>query len=185
MVARGAQHPRSSRPTSIARVDDTPAGGGAGMVLRCDVLAAALDERGRRPPDARADPARQAAHPGPRPRAGGGPGGDPAVRPVRGVRRADLRGARRRAGVDRRLCPVGRRAWRDGPARRLHSAAPRRNGRGLQRRGGELRRRGFSNIRIIPDPSNGKDARSPKCCDRGIMRGSRRGDKAGHPTTHG
>ena len=24
-------------------VDDTPAGGGAGMVLRCDVLAAALD----------------------------------------------------------------------------------------------------------------------------------------------
>ncbi|HEV2044126.1 MAG TPA: tRNA (guanosine(37)-N1)-methyltransferase TrmD, partial [Sphingomicrobium sp.] len=25
-------------------VDDTPAGGGAGMVLRCDVLAAAIDE---------------------------------------------------------------------------------------------------------------------------------------------
>jgi len=24
-------------------VDDTPAGGGAGMVLRCDVLAAAID----------------------------------------------------------------------------------------------------------------------------------------------
>ncbi len=46
-------------------------------------------------PDARHDPARQAAHPGARPRAGGGPGRDHPVRPVRGVRRADLRGARR------------------------------------------------------------------------------------------
>jgi tRNA (guanine37-N1)-methyltransferase len=32
-----------------AKVDDTPAGGGAGMVLRCDVLAAALDAAA--PPD--------------------------------------------------------------------------------------------------------------------------------------
>ena len=34
-------------------MDDTPAGGGAGMVLRCDVLAAAIDaatgEQDRRP----------------------------------------------------------------------------------------------------------------------------------------
>ena len=29
-------------------VDDTPAGGGAGMVLRCDVLSAAVDEAERR-----------------------------------------------------------------------------------------------------------------------------------------
>lgn len=32
-------------------VDDTPAGGGAGMVLRCDVLAAAVDEAERRMAD--------------------------------------------------------------------------------------------------------------------------------------
>ena len=31
-------------------VDDTPAGGGAGMVLRCDVLSAAVDEAERRRP---------------------------------------------------------------------------------------------------------------------------------------
>ena len=37
---------RNIRDHAIDRhrtVDDTPAGGGAGMVLRCDVLAAALD----------------------------------------------------------------------------------------------------------------------------------------------
>ncbi|MCB2015412.1 MAG: tRNA (guanosine(37)-N1)-methyltransferase TrmD [Sphingobium sp.] len=32
-------------------VDDTPAGGGAGMVLRCDVLARAVDEAASRQPD--------------------------------------------------------------------------------------------------------------------------------------
>jgi len=32
-------------------VDDTPAGGGAGMVLRCDVVAAAVDEAARRMAD--------------------------------------------------------------------------------------------------------------------------------------
>ena len=33
-------------------VDDTPAGGGAGMVLRCDVIAAAVDHAIQRQPDA-------------------------------------------------------------------------------------------------------------------------------------
>ena len=56
-------------------VDDTPAGGGAGMVLRPDVLAAALDSVCRRPADARADSARRAADPGARARSGGGRGG--------------------------------------------------------------------------------------------------------------
>src|ERR1700760_1252239 len=38
-------------------VDDTPAGGGAGMVLRVDVLAAAIDHaRGSSPAGAGADP---------------------------------------------------------------------------------------------------------------------------------
>ncbi len=32
-------------------VDDTPAGGGAGMVLRCDVVASAVDEAARRTPN--------------------------------------------------------------------------------------------------------------------------------------
>src|SRR3954471_16115691 len=43
----------------------------------------------------------------------------------------------------------------------------------------------FSNIRIIPDLSNGKGARSPKCCDRGIMRRSRPGESRWPRQTHG
>ncbi|WP_342106904.1 tRNA (guanosine(37)-N1)-methyltransferase TrmD [Methylobacterium sp. SI9] len=47
-LARGtwSLEPRNIREHGIGRhraVDDTPAGGGAGMVLRCDVLASAID----------------------------------------------------------------------------------------------------------------------------------------------
>ena len=52
-------------------VDDTPAGGGAGMVLRPDVLAAAIDSVARRPADACADAARGAADAGAGARTGG------------------------------------------------------------------------------------------------------------------
>ena len=46
-----AQTSARTRPTAIARVDDTPAGGGPGMVLRADVLARAIDAAaGRRAP---------------------------------------------------------------------------------------------------------------------------------------
>ena len=49
-------------------VDDTPAGGGAGMVLRCDVVAAAVDEAERRMAQklsstVRAEPVEARAHP--------------------------------------------------------------------------------------------------------------------------
>src|SRR3954466_16003403 len=42
-----------------------------------------------------------------------------------------------------------------------------------------------SNIRIIPDRRCGKGARSPKCCDRGIMRRSRRGGSHRLRSIHG
>src|SRR3546814_16260216 len=42
-----------------------------------------------------------------------------------------------------------------------------------------------SNIRTIPGPSHGKGARSPKCCDRGIMRRSRPGGNNRHKIIHG
>ena len=46
-------------------VDDTPAGGGPGMVMRADVLARAIDAgRRRRPPAPADEPARRAADPG-------------------------------------------------------------------------------------------------------------------------
>ena len=53
-------------------VDDTPAGGGAGMVMRADVLAAAVDHVLAQRPDApllAMTPRGAAAHPGLRPRA--------------------------------------------------------------------------------------------------------------------
>ena len=57
-------------------VDDTPAGGGAGMVMRADVLAAAIDaassaEENR--PRLLDESARKSAHPGARTRACGAP----------------------------------------------------------------------------------------------------------------
>ena len=74
-------------------VDDTPAGGGAGMVMRADVLAAALDSVAGRPPQAGDEPARAPAHPGPGPRARRRPRRHHPVRPLRGDRRAPVRGA--------------------------------------------------------------------------------------------
>ena len=166
-------------------VDDTPAGGGAGMVLRADVLAAAIDAVADGRPilamTPRGAPLTQA-----RVRAAcGGRGRDHPVRPLRGLRRAHLRGARRRTGQHRRLYPVGRRAWRDGPARCLHSAAPRRNGRGLQWRGGELRRGAPGISALHPTRHLGRthDPRSAaiggSCEDRGVAQSTARS------TTHG
>ena len=43
----------------------------------------------------------------------------------------------------------------------------------------------FSSIRTTPDLSNGKGARSLKCCDRGIMRKSLLGARQGAKTIHG
>ena len=129
----------TSRPTSTAASMTPRPGGGAGMVLKPDVLAAALDSvTDGRPIIAltpRGAPLTQA-----RVRAlAAGEGVDPDMRPFRGIRRADFRGAADRRGVDRRLCAFRRRAGRNGRARRLRAAASRGNGRGLQRRGGELR----------------------------------------------
>ena len=156
-------------------VDDTPAGGGAGMVMRADVLAAAVDHVLARRPEApmlAMTPARRAADPGPRPRARRRPRRLDPLRPVRGDGRAPVRGAADRPGLDRRLCAFGGRAGRAGPARCLRSAASRGNGRRLPAVRKKASKAAFSNIRIIPGLSNGKGARSPKCCDRGIMRRS-------------
>ena len=119
-------------------VDDTPAGGGAGMVLRADVLAAAIDGVAdgrpilamtpRGAPLTQARVRQLAAGEGAIVLCGRFEGFDERI--------FDARAGR--TGQHRRLYSLGRRAWRDGAARCLHSAAPRRNGRGLQWRGGEL-----------------------------------------------
>src|SRR5262249_27587879 len=68
-------------------VDDTPAGGGAGMVLRADVLAAAIDHarvgHPNAPPPYLSPPGRRPGHGA---RAGGGSRRTAAGRPLRGHR---------------------------------------------------------------------------------------------------
>src|SRR5215831_13814432 len=108
-------------------VDDTPAGGGPGMVLRADVLAAAIDA-------AEIAPGRPRLLMSPRGRAGS----PDRLRPVRGGRPAGHRGARPGGGLDRRLRAVRRRNRGPRPDRCLRPSAARRDGKGRIRRGGEL-----------------------------------------------
>ena len=126
-------------------VDDTPAGGGAGMVMRADIAAAAIDaaralDAGRCANDLSLA-ARDAADASPRARTGARSWRHSLVRPLRRGRPAGARRAQRRGGVDRRLCAVRRRARGPGADRRLR--APIAWGgwkRGFARRG-ELRLR--------------------------------------------
>jgi tRNA (guanine37-N1)-methyltransferase len=122
------------RPFGIGRhrsVDDTPFGGGAGMVLRPDVVdaacAVALAEAPGRPlvgphPPRRAADASGRARPRRRPRRRA------ALRPVRRRGSARGRGARDARDLGRRLRPVRRRDGRHGPARRLRAPPARRHG---------------------------------------------------------
>ena len=155
-------------------VDDTPAGGGAGMVLEPDVLAAAIDSVAdgrpmlaltpRGAPLTQARVRELAAGEGVILLCGRFEGFDERIFEARGAR----------TGLDRRLCAVRRRAWRDGHPRRLREAASRGNGRGLQRRGGELRDRASRISALYPTSDMGRahDPRSAavggSCEDRGV-----------------
>src|SRR5450755_3831745 len=83
---------RDHTPLSGRQVDDTPFGGGAGMVLRVDVVEAALRPRsgraGGRAAGARARPQRPAVRRRPRRRARGRAGRHDPVGALRGLRRA-------------------------------------------------------------------------------------------------
>ena len=107
---------RDSATDRHRSVDDTPAGGGPGMVLRADVLAAAIDaaDTGARPAAPADEPAGSAIDPvagdGTRRRSRAAD----RLRPVRGHRRAGDRGPRARGGLDRGLRAVRRRNRRHG-----------------------------------------------------------------------
>ena len=91
-------------------VDDTPAGGGPGMVMKADVLARALDTVAARPAPAPADePARRAADASARGAARRRAWRRHRLRPLRGRRRAADQGARARGSLARRFRAVGRR----------------------------------------------------------------------------
>ena len=133
-------------------VDDAPFGGGPGMVMRPDVLDAAIAGAGgvgtADPAVAARTPARAAAGA----RACRGAGCAPDLRPLRGCGRACAGGARHRGGKPRRFCAVGRRARGDRADRRLCAvvAGCRRMRRGAGR--GEFRR-GPARISAIYSPA--------------------------------
>ena len=125
-------------------VDDTPAGGGAGMVMRADIAAAAIDAARASMPAAtptiylspRGTPLTQA-----RVRdLAAGPGVILLCGRFEGVDQRASGRAQCRGGVDRRLCAVRRRACSPGADRCLRAPPAWRGGkRGLAGRG-ELRR---------------------------------------------
>ena len=151
--------PRNIRDVATDRhrtVDDTPAGGGAGMVLRADIAAAALDAaesglpRAAMAGDLPLAP-RPALRPGAGAGAGGGAGDDAALRALRGHRRAGARGARGRGGEPRRLRDDRRRDRGYGLDRRHGSAyTPRPRERRLD--GGGILRRRASGVSAIHTP---------------------------------
>ncbi len=178
-----------SRPTSTTRSTIPRRAAGPGWCSSPMCSPRAVDHALEAHPDvpgAGDDPARKADHPGAHPRAGGGPrrhhfcAADSRVS-MSGFSRAG-RSRKSRSATSCFRAASRRRSW---PSGRLHSPASRRNGRAFQRDRGELRTRGCSNIRTIPGLSNGKGARSLKCCDRGIMRRSKPGANSARATIHG
>ena len=122
---------RDTTPLTGGQVDDTPYGGGAGMVIRVDVVEAALEARygcdaeevrNRRRVVAFAAGG-QAVRRRARRRARRRGGAHVPVRPLRGARRARARGARVRRRLDRPVCRGRRRAAGDGGVRRRDQEA--------------------------------------------------------------
>ena len=144
-AACGRCETRDIREHGLGRhraVDDTPAGGGPGMVMRADVLAASLDAAAPADdprPRLIMSPRGAPLHASAGAPMGGGPGPRHRLPPLRGRRRARHRGTRPDRSVDRRLHPLRRRDRRARGARRLRAADPRRDGQARIRRPGEFR----------------------------------------------
>ena len=124
---------REHTPLSGGQVDDTPFGGGAGMVLRVDVVDHALRGfYGVDPVDLRRERRVIALTPGGRildealvNELAAEPARDAALRALRGLRRADRPALLQRRGVDRPLRAGRRRARGDGRLRRGAAQAAR------------------------------------------------------------
>ena len=154
-------------------VDDTPAGGGAGMVMRADVLAARIDAaRRRRSPPAPADePARQRRSTQARVRElAAGPGAVIVCGRFEGVdeRVIEARGLEEVSIGDYVLS--GGEIAAHGADRRLRAAAARRHGQGGVRPPRRASRAACSNIRITPGRRSWRAGRSPKCCSPATTR---------------
>ena len=134
---------RDSATDRHRSVDDTPAGGGPGMVLRADVLAAAIDAA-----DAEQSRPRLLMSPRGRPltqslvaELAAGPGPLIVCGRFEGIDQRVIEAREPRGGLDRRLCAVRWRDRRDGADRRLCAAVAGRDGQTGLRRGRKLFRR--------------------------------------------
>ena len=108
---------RDMTPLRNGQIDDEPYGGGAGMVLRVDVVAAALDAVYGGQPTHRVialTPAGAPAHAERRRGACARGAADAALGPLRGLRRADRGAPLHGLALDRPVRPVERRSARDG-----------------------------------------------------------------------
>ena len=166
-----------------ASVDDTPFGGGAGMVMRADVVSdaihAAWDRRGpliHLSPRGRPLTQRRAAA------LAGGPGPTLLWRALRGDRPAPPRRLGAGGGESRGLRAVRRRAGGARPAGRLRAAAAGRGGQGRSRSGRRVSRAGCWNTRITRARRSGPGARRRKSCFRAITATSAPGGRRGRKT---
>ena len=175
---------RASTPLNWGQVDDTPFGGGAGMVLRVDVMEAALRDRyGVDPVAVREDRRVIALTPADgcsttrSLRAGGRAGADAAVRALRGVRRADPREllpTRCRSAAT--CCPAAsrRRWWSATPCcascRACWGRTSRRSRSRSRRR--STARRSTRTTRARPSGAAGG---CPRCCSPATTSGSASG----------
>ena len=168
---------RATTPLKAGQVDDTPYGGGAGMVIRVDVVEAALDAR-YGPDRARAAGGRAGARRAPVRRCAGrrarGRGrARAAVRALRGVRRAGERAAGDRRGLDRPVRAGRRRAGGDGRVRRGDCASCRERSatrRARSRSRSARRSRGRPSTRTTRARTTGTGTRSRRSCSRETTR---------------
>ena len=101
---------RDTTPLRAGQVDDTPYGGGAGMVLRVDVVAAALEAVYGSEPPARVialTPQGRQLDQALVEELAAEPAIARALLPLRGLRRADRRPPLHRCGLDRAVRPLG------------------------------------------------------------------------------
>ena len=162
------------RRCRAGQVDDTPYGGGAGMVIRVDVVEAALRERYGQPTRWRPQPGRRVIalsaggrqlrrRSGHRARGRGGP--DAALRALRGLRRARSRAPGHRRGVDRPVRAGRRGAGGDGGLRRRASQAP-GDPRTLRQRGGGVLQRSAGGRRPSIRSTRGHPNGAATACPR-------------------
>ena len=166
--AGGARHPGFATDRHRS-VDDTPAGGGPGMVLRADVLAAPSMR-----PIVAADRPRLLMSPRGRPltqsrvvELAAGPGPLIVCGRFEGVDQRVIAGPRAGGGLDRRLCAVGRRNRRHGADRRLRPAAAGGDGQSWPPGPRRAFRTAYWNTRNIPARRSSRAAPIPEILTSG------------------